>query len=367
MTFRQGMAALVRKSKHVLREEGLITYVDRARRALTVRARRIFMDKQPVLARWRAIKGLYEGQRTFLIGNGPSLNRTPLHLLAGEHTMCFNRFNLMFDRLCWRPSFFVTIDDRVLEDMASEIDEVTSQVGMAFFPDLHPFNIDFRPLIAQRDNVYWLWLDRLSFSDDLPYAGINKSVANVGLQVLAHLGFQEIYLLGVDMDYQDHQSAAKNNARDWTATKDDDPNHFDPRYFGTGRRYHHPRMDETRVKFEEGRSFFDQRGVCIRNAGVGGQLEVFPRVEFRQLIAMSPQREMELLLAPVGRRPQGTTLRESIPEAVALSSSEDWTSSVRYAILPLGEAVRVIPKAVFTHIPLGPFGDEYLFVPRRDD
>jgi hypothetical protein len=205
----------------------------------------------------------------------------------------------------------------------------------------------------------------LSFSDELPYAGINKSVANVGFQVLAYLGFREIYLVGVDSDHQDHPSAAKHNARDWTATTDDDPNHFDPRYFGTGRRYHHPRMEETLAKYEEARTFFGQRGVHIRNAGVGGRLEIFPRIDLRQLISVSSEREMELLLAPAGRRPRGTTLRESVPEAVVLTSSEDWTSSVRHAILPLDEAVRVIPRAVFTHVPLGPFGDEYLFVPRR--
>ncbi len=365
MTFRQGIAAVAHKSKYILREEGPITYLDRARRALTVRVRRMFMDRRPILARWRAIKGRYEGRRAFLIGNGPSLNRTPLHLLADECTMCFNRFNLMFDRLCWRPTFFLTIDDRVLQDMVGENDEITAQVDMAFFPDLHPYNIDFRPLIAPRDNVYWLWLDRLSFSDDLPYAGINKSVANVGLQVLAHLGFREIHLVGVDMDYQDHKGAAKLNARDWTATRDDDPNHFDPRYFGAGRRYHHPRMDETLAKFEEAQTFFDQRGVHIRNAGVGGRLEVFPRVELRQLISMSPERELELLLAPTGLSGGGATLREWVPEAVSLASSEEWTSSVSQAILPLDEAVRVIPNAVFTHLAIGPFGGEYLFVPRR--
>ncbi|MGH7214847.1 MAG: hypothetical protein ACREIT_08790, partial [Tepidisphaeraceae bacterium] len=47
------------------------------------------------------------GRRAFLVGNGPSLIRTPLDLLAGEYTFAMNRIALIYEKTIWRPSFFV--------------------------------------------------------------------------------------------------------------------------------------------------------------------------------------------------------------------------------------------------------------------
>jgi len=356
--------AFVRKASFILREEGALVFADRLARAGIVRLRRVFRDSSANLERWRALKDRFRGERVFVLGNGPSLNRTPLHLLAGERTMCFNRFNLMFERLSWRPTFYSVIDDRVLHDMAGEMEAVLREVEYAFFPDLHPYNIDFTKLLPASPNTYWLHLDRLTFSDDLPWCGINKTVANVGLQVLAYLGFAEIYLVGVDMSYQQQASVSHNTPRDVTAAADDDPNHFDPRYFGAGRKYHQPRMDETLEKFAEAKSFFDERGVKVMNAGVGGSLEVFPRVEFQSLFDLSPLEELRRLLAPTGRAPRSETLRDAVPEAVALRPGTPWPSGAVAVICTASDGASRIPKVIFDYVPYGPFGDEYLFLRR---
>jgi hypothetical protein len=128
------LGAALRKASYILREEGPMVLADRAVRAGLVRARRTFRDDSANVARWQRLKGKYVGKRAFLLGNGPSLNRTPLHLLAGEHTMCFNWFNLMYERLSWRPTFYTTIDDRVLSDIAPQLGEVLSGVEYAFLP-----------------------------------------------------------------------------------------------------------------------------------------------------------------------------------------------------------------------------------------
>ncbi|HET7459860.1 MAG TPA: hypothetical protein VFJ82_01380 [Longimicrobium sp.] len=349
------------KSRFILREEGAAVYLSRATRALVSRVRRVLRDQRENRERWRALRGRYAGQRAFLIGNGPSLNRTPLHLLAGERTMCFNRFNLMFERLAWRPTMYCNIDDRVLLDMVDEVNEVVPQVELAFFPDLHPYNIDFTRHIRPAANVYWLHLDRLTFTTDLPFCGINKTVANVGLQVLAYLGFAEIYLVGVDMDYQTPADIVEENRRDWTATADSDPNHFDPRYFGAGRSYHRPRMDETLLKFQEAKAFLDGLGIRAYNAGVGGKLEVFPRVDFRSLFAVSYEDELRALLPGVAPVPGARDLATNFPGAVRVRTPGDWNDAAE--LLIAGEALGpgLISRTIFTHVPYGPIGGEYLF------
>lgn len=75
------------------------------------------------LAALRAMKDRYRGERIFVIGNRPSLNRTPLHLLEDEYTFGVNRICLLFDRISWRPTFYTTVDWRVAPDCAYEINK----------------------------------------------------------------------------------------------------------------------------------------------------------------------------------------------------------------------------------------------------
>ena len=169
--------------------------------------------------RLAAIKGKYVGKRIFILGNGPSLNQMPLYLLRGEYTMCFNRFPLMYERVNWKPNFYAVTDDLLLKDMSEEINKTTKEVDYSFFPDLHPSNLNVKNVINQRDNVLWLHVDKPEFSDHLPACGINKTVVNAGIQVAAWMGFNEIYLLGVDMTFGE-QKIKKGNSRNWQAQGD---------------------------------------------------------------------------------------------------------------------------------------------------
>lgn len=285
--FSREIGAFASKVYYTLREEGVGSVANRTIRYIAYRARRAMVDKGETIARWQHLKGRYAGRRAFLIGNGPSLNRTELYLLRDEFTMVFNRFDLMLERINWTPNFYVVSDDRVLMDILDVANQMARRVDLAFFPDIHPYNVDFRGKIEPRSNVHWLFLDRASFSLDLPYCGMNKTVANVGLQILGFLGFTEIYLVGVDMTYSIPSRAIIDNPRDITSLEDDDDSHFDPRYFGRGRKFHVPMVDEMFAKFEEGRRFFEPQGIRIFNATRGGELEVYPRVDFVEVLGLS--------------------------------------------------------------------------------
>lgn len=320
-------------------------------------------NKRENIERWRGLKGRYAGQRAFVVGNGPSLNQTPMHLLSGEYTMCFNRFHLMTERLGWFPSFYAISDDRVAFDIGSEVvEQVLPRVEASFFPDIHPYNVDFRKVFPPRDNLYWLYLDLLDFSDDLPYAGMNKTVANVGMQVLAYLGFNPIYLIGVDMSYSKPKSIVAETSRDWTSTENNDPNHFDPRYFGAGRKYHAPRMAETRARYVRGFEFFSSRGVDIVNAGVGGELDVFPRADFRSLFPeVGPDAESELLreaVATCEARVEGDVYDlPEVDDASSLPADGGWMRG------PVENAD--ITTVLRTHLVFGPdHRGRFLGVPR---
>ena len=65
---------------------------------------------------------------------------------------------------------------------------------------------------------------------------------------------------------------------------DDDPNHFHPDYFGKGKKWHDPQLDQVRTCYEYAKNVFEEHGRRIYNASKGGKLEVFPRVEYDTLL-----------------------------------------------------------------------------------
>ena len=74
----------------------------------------------------------------FLIGNGPSLNKTPLYLIKDEYIMCFIRFHLMYERLNWRPIFYTIVDNLLLKDVANEFHKIEPHSKYIFLPKIHP-------------------------------------------------------------------------------------------------------------------------------------------------------------------------------------------------------------------------------------
>lgn len=229
-------------------------------------------------------------RRCFVIGNGPSLNDTDLSLLAGEATFAVNGFFLKARELPWSPTFYVVEDHLVAEDRADEINAINYSVKL--FPanlayclteDDQTIFFDHRPRIS-----YPHGFDFSMDADRCTYAGC--TVTFTCLQLAAFLGFQEIYLIGVDADYAIPDDALRSS--DYGVQildmKSDDPNHFHPNYFGKGYRWHDPQVDKMLEAYRQARAVTERHGIRILNAGIGGKLEVFPRVEYLSLFDPVP-------------------------------------------------------------------------------
>jgi hypothetical protein len=272
----------------------------------------------------------------------------------------------MLERLSYTPEFYSCVDDRVLMSTRDDIFEISDKTGYVFLPLIHPSSgKNFYKMYQQLKNVFWLIPNKFGYSIELPYCGINKSVTNCSLQIAAFMGFKEIYLLGVDLNYEDHKSVKKENKRDWTSQKDDDPNHFDPRYFGKGTKYHHPRLDETFKKWEEAKIFFDKIEVKIYNATVGGKLEVFPRVNLTDVLNLTEKEEMLLFLSKFNMSEYKTTqLIDYFPQAEIAVDGSKIVSDKAQIIANTDTAIKNMPDLIFKYIPYGPIFNQYIFIKR---
>ncbi|MGB2798810.1 MAG: hypothetical protein WBC82_03045, partial [Dehalococcoidia bacterium] len=91
-----------------------------------------------------------------------------------------------------------------------------------------------------------------------------------------HIGCHEVYLVGVDHNYQSPPDTEGNVIVSTGA----DADHFRPDYFGPGYRYHNPRVERMEKAYMAARDFAAHNNMKIYNATIGGKLEVFPRISY---------------------------------------------------------------------------------------
>lgn len=273
-------------------------------------ARPATVEREPSVqydsARLASLKDRHKGEHCFIMGNGPSLNEMDLSKLAGETVFACNGVDLLFDRIDWRPTYYVSVDSRVLPDRASIVSTM-----LATYPEMTGFfpaqlrdhgggasDIDTRALLKNPANA--VFFNEVSNSPDLGVEGMFSldvadyvvqpyTVAITMMQLAAWMGFSEIILIGCDTDYSIPDSVDQQGPEIGggklllTSTLDDDPNHFDPRYFGAGRRWHQPQVDKMIEHYRYAHRALERSGVTVINATVGGRLEVFDRVDYGSL------------------------------------------------------------------------------------
>ena len=241
--------------------------------------------KREYAPRLRDLRRRYKGKRRcFIIGNGPSLNHTDLSKLRDEVTFGVNGLFLKFDEMGFYPTFYVVEDHLVAEDRAAAINTIEGPLK------LFPYNLAYC-LNEGPDTLFFNHrprpsLEGFEFSTDasrVTYTGC--TVTFTCMQLAYYFGFREIYLVGVDASYEIPKAVERTDHYGVTVLdmQGDDPNHFHPDYFGKGYRWHDPQVDKMIAAYEEARRVTEAHGVVIRNATIGGKLEVFERVEYESL------------------------------------------------------------------------------------
>ena len=238
----------------------------------------------------RELRKRFNGsKRCFLIGNGPSLNKTDLEALKGEVTFAVNGFFLKAEELSWHPTFYVVEDHLVAEDRVKWINEFKGPIKL--FPAYLGYMFE-----KSDDTIFYNHRPRKSYphgydfsmeADKITYTGCTVTFSM--MQIAAYLGFEEIYLVGVDASYAipDDAKEGKDYGVGVLDMQSDDPNHFDPNYFGKGFRWHDPQVEKMVEAYSEARRTLEGTGQTIYNATIGGMLEVFERKDFTKVIPLA--------------------------------------------------------------------------------
>jgi len=228
------------------------------------------------IRRLDALKDIHKGKRAFIIGNGPSLRQTDLSKLRNEFTFGMNRIYLLFPELGFHTTFFVSINDLVIEQFADEILAQPMPKFLAWRSHRH-----FLPTLQLANLPTFIYTSYTGprFSPDVRgRVWEGATVTNVALQLAFHMGFEKVILIGVD-----HNFASKGDANKTVISQGDDPNHFAPNYFGKGAKWQLPDLDTSEIGYTFAREAYRKAGREVIDATVGGKLTIFPKVDYNSL------------------------------------------------------------------------------------
>lgn len=230
----------------------------------------------------------YLGRRCFIIGNGPSLNLHDLSLLKDEYTFAVNSFFYKTKETGFRPTFYVVEDTSVMKENLDEIKKYQAQYR--FFPTI------YKNLIPKDLNTFFFTMNRGFYEKSSPNYCVprfstdiskeifcGQSVTYINLQLAYFMGFSEVYLIGMDFSYIIPKSHKR--VGDVLFSDGDDMNHFHKDYFGAGKIWKDPKLDRVAQNYKMAKLVFESTNRKIYNASVGGNLNIFPRVDYNDILS----------------------------------------------------------------------------------
>ena len=197
-------------------------------------------------------------------------------MLANEVTFACNRIHLIYPKTSWRPMYWVLadrskapfyVDDILVHVKAGEdcwvrqdfYDDMVAQKGQQFdsvhlYPNCDHIDADRNPSTAWHPPAFCI------FGGSVPAA----------IQIAISKGYDDLLVVGCDLGY-------KGNA----------VNHFDPNYMPVdNRKVQQAILANRTLKMAHELAYAECKklGVRIRNAGFGGELTAYPRVDFGEAL-----------------------------------------------------------------------------------
>lgn len=229
----------------------------------------LYRRRPATAAAMATLRARVAGGPMIILGNGPSVNQTPLDDFAAVPAIGLNKINLLFDRVKWRPSLICCVNNLVVKQNAEYFRTTELPVFLSWKcrwflggrpgPNVHYLKprgtIEF-----SRDPLDWI-------------AGQGGTVTYLAMQMAYALGANPVILFGVD-----HSFKAEGPKQAIRKMEGPDPNHFDPNYFAKGTHWGLPNLELSELAYRAAKHAFETDGRRIVDATIGGKLEVYPKI-----------------------------------------------------------------------------------------
>jgi len=258
-----------------------------------------FLKYKDLVAKNIELKDKHKGERCLILGSGPSIKKEDLKPLKDEVVFALNNFYVHedFDTIMsgTKAKYYMTAPihppqsegewKEWFKDMESKMPKNTN---MLFGLNGYDGNIKYifeKYDIFQKHNINWYFAG-VPYSQDVfnknamditkpIYSGEAVSIYTLILAI--YMGFDEIYLLGMDHDYFLYDDESQ--MRMYNSAKHQN-NEFERTFGNTF--YINEFLRQYNI-FSKYKSFLDNSDSKIYNASNGGILKIFPKVKFEGL------------------------------------------------------------------------------------
>lgn len=233
----------------------------------------------PEMKRVQQLRGSHQGERCFVVGTGASLQYEDLQLIMNEYAFSANSIFLTYQKTLWRPDCYGIVDyygykadiskysNPNFDDYAKEFVFLNSKINVVSKADKKI------PLLVSSANHRKGRIQSKKFKQETELSICFYDCFTVTAMLISlaiYMGFQEIYLLGIDCDYSGEKMHIEETLADRIRKKD--ASHL------------RPREDRMVYGYELMNNVAKNAECRIYNATRGGKLEVFPRIELEKVI-----------------------------------------------------------------------------------
>ena len=287
----------------------IINFIDNYRRNIQYYIKWLF-DKnlRTEMSRNKMFMNAYNGKRCFVLGNGPSLKHYDLTKLSEEYVFTVNNmmttdyfkvvkpnFHLFFDPKFF--SFFFHLNPKnddeknKMKSIRKSLEQYPKMVCFSSYR-LKSIFIKLFPSL----NSHYLFNNKI-YTSSLKKTSILhrntpafQNVITYAINIALYMGFEEIYLLGVDMtgflEYYEHNAIKDQGGHFYDKTQDDlekqskfrDKNRIDNEFYlkNFGKTFEHLKIMQKDVLAKNAKLF---------NASQHGAIDFLPRVDYESIFS----------------------------------------------------------------------------------
>lgn len=231
---------------------------------------------------------IHQNERCFIVGNGPSLRLSDLEKIKNEYSMAVNKIYQLYNRTEWRPTYYFAEDPYVMKnDFAEKQDFVcVANESKAAFTSTRRKIFEFKDDVDMNKVFFFrakantnVKQRKIEFSEECSdYIYTDCSATYSLLQLAVYMGFNKIYLIGIDHNYSLERNikgevVKYSNVRNHVQGMED--NNFEEERI--------PEVERFELGYQAAKIYAESHNIKIYNATRGGKLEVFERIDFDSL------------------------------------------------------------------------------------
>jgi hypothetical protein len=233
-----------------------------------------FLDWQlnyaPQLEQFRDI---HKGEDCFIMGNGPSLNNIDLSLLNDYYVFGTNKIYLIFDKVKLNLSYHLSMNPLMIEQSKKEIEQGFNCPSFLSYRYSKGVIKDEEHIFRLYDKAAWIFTGNIT----RPIAE-GFTITSVALQLAYFMGFQRVFLIGVDHNFQ---QKGKPNTVEVSEVKD--VNHFSPNYVG-GQQWYLADIEASEISYMQAKYFYANNDRKLFDATYNGKLTIFEKITYEEAL-----------------------------------------------------------------------------------